>query len=138
MTYQICYSATRFTNPSILVTFDHVHQAFGGYTFTMKEFDCIMSGQLNNPLSGVDSYLSDDIDKPDLQQTLIEESRQRCLNCIWSIQSKQAQQKYKRKTKKVSITALLKQIKHDCQASINYVVVIDLVKPNHNSGTYPS
>ena len=46
----------------------------------MKEFDCIMSGQLDNPSSSVDSYLSDDIDEPDLQQTLIEESRQRYLN----------------------------------------------------------
>ena len=43
----------------------------------MKEFDRIMSGQLNNPLSSVDSYLSDDNDEPDLQQTLIEEARQR-------------------------------------------------------------
>ena len=33
----------------------------------MKEFDCIMSGQLDNPLSSIDSYLSDDNDKPDLQ-----------------------------------------------------------------------
>ena len=41
----------------------------------MKEFDRIMSGKLDNPLSSVDSYLSDDIDEPDLQQTLIEESR---------------------------------------------------------------
>ena len=38
----------------------------------MKEFDRIMSGQLDSPSSSVDSYLSDDIDEPDLQQTLIE------------------------------------------------------------------
>ena len=38
----------------------------------MKEFDPIMSGQLDNPLSSVDGYLSDDNDKPDMQQTLIE------------------------------------------------------------------
>ena len=36
----------------------------------MKEFDCIMSGQLDYPLSSVDTYLSDDNDKPSLQQTL--------------------------------------------------------------------
>ena len=74
--------ATIFTNPSILVSFDHSHQASEGYTFTMKEFDCIMSVQLDNPLSSVDTYLSDDNDKPDLQKTLIEESRQRGLNRI--------------------------------------------------------
>ena len=82
MTYQIWRGATRFNNPSILVSFDHSHQASESYTFTMKEFDCIMSGQLDNPSSSVDSYLSDDIDEPDLQQTLIEESRQRRLNHI--------------------------------------------------------
>ena len=41
----------------------------------MKEFDRIMFGQLDNPSSSVDSYLSDDNNDPDLQQTLIEESR---------------------------------------------------------------
>ena len=42
-----------------------------------------MSGQqLDNLSSNVDSYLSDDINKPDLQQTLIKESQQQCLNCI--------------------------------------------------------
>ena len=68
MTYQIWRGVTRFSNPSILVTFDHSHQESEGNTFTMKEFDCIMSEQLDNPLSSVDSYLSDDIDEPDLQQ----------------------------------------------------------------------
>ena len=48
---------------------------------------------------------------------------------------KQAQKWYRRKTKKSSVTALLKQINHDGQASINDVVVIDLVEPNCNSGT---
>ena len=38
----------------------------------MKEFNHIMSGQLDNPLPSVYSYLSDDNDMPDLQQTLIE------------------------------------------------------------------
>ena len=65
---------TIFTNPSILLSFDHLHQASEGYTFTMKEFDRTMSGQLDNPLSSVDGYLSDDNDKLDLHQTLIEES----------------------------------------------------------------
>ena len=74
MTYEIWYGTTRFTNPSILVTFDYSHQISEGYTFTLKEFDCIMSGQLDNPSSSVDSYLCDDNDKPELQQTLIEES----------------------------------------------------------------
>ena len=55
MTYQIWRGATKFTNPSILVTFDYSHQASQGYTFTMKEFDRIMSGQLEDPLSSVDS-----------------------------------------------------------------------------------
>ena len=41
-----------------------------------------MSGQLDNPMSNVDNYLSNDSDKPGLQQTLIEESRQRRLNRI--------------------------------------------------------
>ena len=107
------HGATRLTNPSLLVTFDHSHQASESYTFTMKEFDRIMSGQLDNPSSGVDSYLSDDNDKPDLQQTLIEESRQRRLNRIRLMRLKQAQQRYRPKTKKVSVTALLKQINHD-------------------------
>ena len=66
----------------------------------MKEFDRIISGQLENPLSSVDSYLSDDNDKPDLQQTLIEESLQRRLNCIRLMQFKRAQQRYGHKTKK--------------------------------------
>ena len=101
----------------------------------MKEFDHIMSGQLDNPLSSVDTYLSDDVEEPDLQQTLIEESRQRHLNRIRLMQVKQAQQSYRRKTKKVSVTALLQEINNDRQASINDVVVIDLVEPNHNSGT---
>ena len=87
-------------------------------------------------MSSVDSYFSDEIDKPDLQQTLIEESRQRRLNRIRLMRLKQAQQRYQRKTKKVSIIALLKQINNDCQASINDVVVIDLVEPNHNSSIY--
>ena len=72
-------------------------------------------------MSSVDSYLSDDNDEPDLQQSLIEE---------------QARQRYRRKTKRVSITAILKQINHDCRASINDMVVIYLVEPNHNSGVY--
>ena len=38
----------------------------------MKEFNCIMSGQLDNSSSSVYSYLSDDNDEPDLQQTLSE------------------------------------------------------------------
>ena len=41
-----------------------------------------MSEQVDNPFFSVKSYLSDDNDKPDLQQTLIEESHQRRLNCI--------------------------------------------------------
>ena len=136
MTYQIWHGATTFTNPSILVTFDYSHQASEGYTFIMKEFDCIMSGQLDNPSSSVDSYLSDNIDRPDLQQTLIEESQKRCLNRIRLMQLKQAEQRYQHKTKKVSVTALLKQINYDHQASINDVIVIELVEPNHNSGMY--
>ena len=95
-----------------------------------------MSGQLDNLSWSVESYLSDDNDKPDLQQTLIEETRQRRLNPIRLMRLKQAQQRYQRKTKNVSITALLKQINHDCQASINDMVVFDLVEPNHNSGMY--
>ena len=94
MTYQTWRGATRFTNPSILVSFDHSHQASVVYSFTMKEFDHILPGQLDNPLSSVDSYLSDDIDKPDLQQTLIEESGQRRLTRIRLMQLKQAQQRY--------------------------------------------
>ena len=99
MTYQIWRDATRFTNPSILVTFDHSYQASEGYTFTMNEFNCIISGQLDNPLSSVDSYFSDDNDKPDLKQTLIKESRQRRLNHIRLMQLKQAQHRYRRKNK---------------------------------------
>ena len=57
----------------------------------MKEFDCIMSRQLDNPSSSVDSYLSDDNEVPNLQQTLIEESRKRCLNRMRLIRLKQAQ-----------------------------------------------
>ena len=125
-----------FTNPSILVTFDLSHQASEGYTFTIKEFDHIMSGQLDNASSSVDSYLSDFNDEPNLQQSLIEESRQGRLNRIRLMQLKQAHQRYQCKTKKVSVTALIKQINHDRQASINDVVVIDLVEPNHNSGMY--
>ena len=34
----------------------------------MKESNCIMSGQLDNPSSSVKSYLSDDNDEPDMQQ----------------------------------------------------------------------
>ena len=41
----------------------------------MKEVDRIMSGQLDNPSSSIDGYLRDDNDEPDMQQTLIEESR---------------------------------------------------------------
>ena len=101
----------------------------------MKEFDWIMSGKLDNPLSSVDSFLSDDIDELDLQQSLIEESRQRHLNRIRLMRWKQVQQRYQRKTKKVSVTALLKQINHDRQTEINDVVIIDLVEPNHDSVT---
>ena len=82
LTYQIWRGATTFPNPSILVTFDDSHQTSEGYTSTMKEFDHIMSGQFDNPSSRVAIYLSDDNDKPDLQKTPIEESRQRRLNCI--------------------------------------------------------
>ena len=57
----------------------------------MEESDCIMSGQLDNPSSSVDNYLSDDIDEPDLQQTLIEESWQRYLNRMRLMRFKQAQ-----------------------------------------------
>ena len=38
--------------------------------------------------------------------------------------------------KSFSVTALLKQINNDRQASINDVVVIDLVEANHNSVGY--
>ena len=79
----------------------------------MKEFDRIMSGQLDNHSSSVCSHSSDDNDEPDLQQTLIEESQLRRLNCIRLMQLKQAQPRYGRQTKKVSVTALLKQINHD-------------------------
>ena len=99
----------------------------------MKEFDRIMSGQLDNPSSSVNSHSSDDNDEPDLQQTLIEESRQRRLNRIRLMRFKKDQQRYKRKPKKVSVTALLKQINHDCQTN---VVVIDLVEPNETTGMY--
>ena len=119
-----------------MVTFDHSHQASGGYTLTIKEFGHIISGHLDNPNSSVSSYLSDDNDKPDLQIILIEESCPRYLNQNRLIQLKLAQQKHKRKTKKASVTTLLKQINRDCQASINNVVVIDLVEPNHNSDMY--
>ena len=54
----------------------------------MKEFDHIMSGQLDNPCSSVESYLSDYYDEPNLHQTLIEESGQRRLNCITLMQLK--------------------------------------------------
>ena len=102
----------------------------------MKEFDRIMSGQLDNPSSSVNSHSSDDNDEPDLQQTLIEESRQRRLNRIRLMRFKKAQQRYKRKPKKVSVTALLKQINHDRQTAIKDVVVIDLVEPNQTTGMY--
>ena len=82
MTYQIWRGSTRFINPYVMVSFDHSHQASEGCNFTIKEFDYIISGQLANPSSNVDGYVSDDIDKPDLQQTRIEQSRQRRLNCI--------------------------------------------------------
>ena len=54
----------------------------------MKEFDCIMSRQLDNHLSSVYTYSSNDNDEPDLQQTLIEESRQRHLSRICLMQLK--------------------------------------------------
>ena len=54
----------------------------------MKEFDCIIPGKLDNPSSNVENYLSDDNDEPKLQQTLIEELRQRRLNCMRSMQLK--------------------------------------------------
>ena len=49
-----------------------------------------MSGQLDNPSSSGESYLSNDNDKPDLQKTLNEESRQRRLNRIRILRLKQA------------------------------------------------
>ena len=73
----------------------------------MKEFDRNISGQLGNPSSSVDSYLSDDNDEPDLQKTLIEEFWQRLLNRVRLVRLKQTQQRYWRKTKKVSVIALL-------------------------------
>ena len=103
----------------------------------MKEFDRIMSGQLDNPSSSVYSHSSDDNDQSDLQKILIEESQQRRLNRIRLMRLKQAQQRYKRKPKKVSVTSLLKQINDDRQTAINDVVVIDLVEPNHSTGMYP-
>ena len=103
----------------------------------MKEFDRIMSGQLDNPSSSVYSHSSDDNDEPDLQQTLIEESRQRRLNRIRIMRYKLDQKRYKRKPKKVSVTAILKQMNHDRQTAVNDVVVIDLVEPNQTSGMYP-
>ena len=78
MTYQIWRGAA--------TSFYHSSQASEGYTFTMKKFNCIISTQLDNPSSSIESYLSDDNDKLDLQQTLIEESRQRCLNPKRSMQ----------------------------------------------------
>ena len=102
----------------------------------MKEFDRIMSGQLDNPSSSVNNHSSDDNDEPDLQQTLIEESRLRRLNRIRLMRFKKDQQRYKRKPKKVSVTALLKQINHDRQTAIKDVVVIDLVEPNQTTGMY--
>ena len=53
-----------------------------------------MSGQLDNPLSSIDSDLSDENDESYLQQTLIEESRQRSLNRMRLMRLKQAQQRY--------------------------------------------
>ena len=102
----------------------------------MKEFDRIMSGQLDNPLSNVYSHSSDENNEPDLQQTLIEESRQRRLNRIRLMRFKKSQQRYKRKPKKISVTAILKQINHDRQIAVNDVVVIDLVEPNQTTGMY--
>ena len=58
MTFQIWRAATIFTNPSVLLLFDHSHQASEGCTFTMKKIDCIMSGQLDNPSSNVQINLA--------------------------------------------------------------------------------
>ena len=68
LTYQIWRSATTLANPSIMVLFDHSPKTSEGYIFSMKESDCIVSGQLDNPSSSVHSYLSDNNDKSDLQK----------------------------------------------------------------------
>ena len=49
-TYQIWYGAITFTYPSMMVAFNHSHQASEGYTLTVKESDRIMSGKLDNPV----------------------------------------------------------------------------------------
>ena len=80
----------------------------------MKEFNYIMSGQLDNPSSSIKNNLSDYDDKLVLQKILIEESCQRHLNCMRLMQMRHAQLRNKHKTKKVSVTALIKQFTNDC------------------------
>ena len=73
-------------------------------TLTIKFFDSIMIGQLNQvPNNSRQSNELSDDDEPDLQQTLIAEARQHWLNRKRLLKLKQAKLKYKPKLRKISV-----------------------------------
>ena len=57
----------------------------------MKVFNSLMSGKSDHLSSSFNSNVSEDDDKPDLQQILIKESHQRHLPCIRLRRLKEAQ-----------------------------------------------
>ena len=96
------------------------------HTLTVKFFDSIMTGQLNqvSSIARESNKLSDD-DEPDLQQILIEEARQRRLNKKRLLKLKQAKLRYKQKLR------LLKEFKKshtDFAGHPNSAILLDINK----------
>ena len=95
-----------------------------GLTVTMKFFNSIMTGQLNqvSNKSWQSNELSDD-DEPDLQQILIEEARQRWSKQKRLLKLKQAKLNYKPKFWKISVSGLFKEFyeHHTDSAVYNFI-----------------
>ena len=108
-----------------------------GVTLTMKFFDSIMTGQLNQVLnnSRQSNELSDD-DEPYLQQIFIEEACQHLLNKKMLLKLKQAKLKYKPEFRTKLVSALLKEFNKchtDSAGHPNSAILLDI---NEIYGTY--
>ena len=93
-----------------------------------------MTGQLNqvSNKSNQSNELSDG-DEPDLQQILIEETRQRRLNRKRLLKLKQAKLRYKPKFRKISVSGLLKEFNQrdtDCAGHPDSVNLLDIDEIN--------
>ena len=108
-----------------------------GLTLTIKLFDSIMTGQLNQVSNNSmqSNELSDD-GEPDSQQILIEEACQRWLNQKRLHKLKQAKLRCKPKFGKIAVSGLLKEFNKRHSNCPGHPNSVDLLDINEIKGTY--